>query len=73
MDYERVGLAVAEMLDIGYTNEWISYFMDVFGVPKKYGRPDGSRSKYLFCKDLFKKLTRDNETKDIVVDIARGS
>jgi len=71
MDYERIGLAVAEMLDVGYTHEWIAYLMEVYGVPKEYERPRLGESKYLFCKALFGELQKDEATKDIVVDIAR--
>ena len=70
MDYRRLGLVVAEMLDIGYTNEWISYLMDIYKVPDNYERPDPYQSKYLFCKELFEELSSDYENREIIVDIA---
>lgn len=70
MDYERIGLAVAEMLDVGYTPEWIGYLMDIFGVPKTYPRPVKGRSKYLFCKDLFAELQRDPVQREVIAEIA---
>jgi hypothetical protein len=70
MDYERVSLAVAEMLDVGYTHEWISYLLDIYGVPKQYERPRPPRSKYMYCKDLFARLEVDPTTADVVPAIA---
>ena len=70
MDYERIGLAVAEMLDVGYTHEWIGYLMNIYGVPERYPRPNGSQSKYLFAKDLFRQLAANEATRDIIVAIA---
>jgi hypothetical protein len=72
MDYERVARALAEMLDIGYTPEWISYLMEMYGVPITYERPKYGKSKYLFCKGLFESMYKDNPAlaKRIVVDIA---
>jgi hypothetical protein len=58
IDYERLGLALAEMLDAGYSHTWISYLMDVCGVPKEFERPQEG-SKYLFCKALFARLAAD--------------
>jgi hypothetical protein len=58
VDYERIGLSLAEMLDAGYTHTWISYLMDVCGVPKEFARPQEG-SKYLFCKGLFTALASD--------------
>lgn len=58
IDYERLGLALAEMLDAGYTHTWISYLMDVCGVPKEIERPEEG-SKYLFCRALFETLAGD--------------
>ncbi len=66
----RLGLAVSEMLDIGYTHTWIAYLMDVHGVPKTFARPVQGRSKYLFCKDLFGALGDDPRARHIVADIA---
>ena len=70
MDYERVSLAVAEMLDIGYSYEWSEYLMNIFGVPKSYPRPTRPKSKYLFFKDLFRELGSQPETRDVVLLIA---
>ncbi|PXF58165.1 MAG: hypothetical protein C4B59_13780 [Candidatus Methanogaster sp.] len=60
---------MAEMLDIGYTHEWIRYLMDIFGVPKQFPRPKEG-SKYIFCKELFAELRKDESTKEIIVEIA---
>ncbi len=72
MDYKVVSRALAEMLGLGYTHEWISYLMDINNVPKEYERPVPPRSKYLFCKELFENLQKDDpvKAKQIVTDIA---
>ena len=73
LDYERIGLALAEMLDRAYTEEWIAYLMNMLSVPSHFDRPKRGkiRSKYTFCKDLFRELQRDATTREIIVDFAR--
>lgn len=72
MDYKIVSIALAEMLGLGYTHEWIRHLMDTYRVPQEYGRPVPPKSKYIFCKELFEKLQKDDpiRARQIVTDIA---
>ncbi len=70
IDYHRLALAVSEMLDVGYSIEWISYLMDVFNVPQSFPRPDRSESKYLFSKTLLEDLSLDPNLQHIITDFA---
>lgn len=72
MDHDRITLALAEMMDVGYSHEWIGYLMDIYGVPKNYARPvpRKGQGKYMFCKELFRNLAQNEETRHIVLSIA---
>lgn len=70
VDYHRLALVVAEMMDVGYSIEWITYLMDVYNVPQNYPRPDRSESKYLFSKALLEDLSLDPELRHIIADFA---
>lgn len=70
INYYRIGLALSEMLDIGYSRQWINYLFDTFGLPKGYKRPEEITGKYMYCKEIVMGIHDDPNLQHIITDIA---